>query len=517
MDTPIATLHQPIESSSSPNTEAENTDNQLSLPHNIDAEQALLGILLLNNEAYDRIADFLRIEHFYDPVHGRLYEAIGKLIVNGNLASPVTLRNYLEHDEGLKQLGGASYLGRLTTSATTISHAKQYGQTIYDLALRRMLIEIGQDLSFNAQHAEIDLPPKQQIEDTEKALYDLAENDSASAAGFMGFDNSLKGAIDTITNAKERAGQLSGLETGFHGLDHLLGGLQKSDLLILAGRPAMGKTSLATNIAFHIAQRHMNAKRVGNVTHKDDGSVIVNEGGVVGFFSLEMSAEQLASRILSEQARVESSFMRNGKLHDEDYHRLADAARDLSEMPLYIDQTGAIPVSTLAARARRLQRQHGLDVIIIDYLQLISGTNSNRGSENRVQEISYITQSLKALAKELNVPIVALSQLSRQVETRDNKRPMLADLRESGSIEQDADVVMFVYRGEYYLEKEKPDEGTDEFMKWQEKMSAIFGRAELIIGKNRHGPVSTVDLSFEKKFTRFNNLAEDTHIPERYE
>ena len=485
-----------------------------SMPHNLEAEQGLLGALLLNNDSFDRISDFLKGVHFFDPVHERIFDAVAKLISNGNLASPVTLKTYLEHDAGLSELGGGAYLARLVSNATTIANAKQYGQTIYDLAIRRELIVVGEDLVYQAQHATIDVKPEQQIEGAEQALYDLAEKGAVSK-GFFSFDTALSGAISMAEKAYAREGKLSGLSTNLKALDELTGGLQKSDLLILAGRPSMGKTALATNIAFQIAKNYWQAQRDGNVRQRDNGSVEVMDGGVVGFFSLEMSAEQLATRMLSEQSGISSSNIRKGDIHEDEYSRLVASARELNEVPFFIDHTGAIPMATLAARARRLKRQHGLGVIVVDYLQLVRASN-RKGNDGRVQEVSEITQGLKALAKELDVPVLALSQLSRQVETRDDKRPQLSDLRESGSIEQDADIVMFVYRESYYVGREKPAEGTEEFLKWEERMASVDGTAEVIIGKNRHGPIGIARLSFEDRFTRFGDLAEDDRIPERY-
>ena len=484
-----------------------------SMPHNIEAEQGLLGALLINNDSLDQVANFLKPDYFFDPVHQRIYEAISKLIGNGNLASPVTLKTYLEMDEGLVALGGVGYLARLASNATTIANAKQYGQTIYDLAIRRQLILVGQEMVADAYDGDIDQNPNMQIDKAEQSLYSIAEKGTHNA-GFMNFDHSLTGAIEMAEKAYQREGNLSGVSTGFTGMDDMLGGLQDSDLLILAGRPAMGKTALATNIAFTIAHNYMKAKQSGNVETQSDGSVKVNDGGVVGFFSLEMAAEQLATRMLAEQAGVSSSNIRKGDIHEDEYTRLVNSARNLQDAPLFIDHTGAIPIGTLAARARRLKRQHGLGLIVIDYLQLVRAGNQRDG---RVQEVSEITQGLKALAKELNVPVLALSQLSRQVESREDKRPQLSDLRESGSIEQDADIVMFVYREPYYLAREKPMEGTEEFLLWDERMQAVDGTAEVIIGKNRHGPVGTVKMVFEDRFTRFTDLIEDDRIPERFD
>ncbi|MGC6471303.1 MAG: replicative DNA helicase [Parvibaculales bacterium] len=483
------------------------------LPHNIEAEQGLLGALLVNNDVMDKVEDFLLPRHFHDPVHGRIFEAAIKFIGNGNAVSPVTLKTYFEHDEGLQQLGGTAYLSKLASNATTIINARQYGQTIYDLAVRRELINLGEEMVNTAYDAEIDESPDQQIEQAEQGLYEIAEK-GAHQSGFINFQDSVSGAVEMAERAYQREGHLSGLSSGFTGLDNVLGGLQESDLLILAGRPAMGKTSLATNIAFSVAKNHARAWSEGNVEELPDGSRKARDGAVVAFFSLEMSAEQLATRIIAEQTEISSGNIRKGDISEDEYGRLYDAARDLQSLPLYIDHTGAIPISTLSARARRLKRQHDLGLIVVDYLQLVRASASSSG-DNRVQEISMVTQGLKALAKELNVPIIALSQLSRQVESRDDKRPQLSDLRESGSIEQDADIVMFVYREEYYVLKEEPQDGTEEHMIWQEKMEKVHGIAELIIGKNRHGPVDNIKLSFDAKVTRFRDLAESSYLPER--
>ncbi len=504
MDTPITQLQPTSE-----------TADYRQMPHNIEAEQALLGALLINNDALDQIADFLKPQHFFDPVHGRLFETMDKLVARGNLASPVTLKTYMESDDGLAQLGGTAYIARLAGSATTLANAKDYGRNIYDLAMLRELILIGDNMKETAFAGDIDDKPTQQIDRAEQALYDLAEKGS-SESGFMSFQKSLTGAVDMATRAYERDGHLSGLSTGFKGLDDTLGGLQESDLIILAGRPAMGKTALATNIAFNVAHNYLRARLDGNIETDMDGKVTPKDGGVVGFFSLEMAAEQLTTRLLAERSGVSSNNIRKGDIHEEEYDRMVAAARELADAPLFIDHTGAIPMATLAARARRLKRQHGLGLIVVDYLQLVR-TSRGRSNDGRVQEVSEITQGLKALAKELNVPVLALSQLSRQVESRDDKRPLLSDLRESGSIEQDADIVMFVYREPYYLQRQKPEEGTEDFLQWQQRMTQVDGTAEVIIGKNRHGPTATAEMAFDDRFTRFSDLAASDHVPERYE
>ncbi len=478
-------------------------------PHNIEAEQALLGAILVNNDASDRVSGFLQSKHFFDPLHGRIYEAAIKLISAGKRASPITLKTFFEHEEPLSaDLTVPQYLGRLAANATTVINAEDYGRTVYDLAIRRDLIFIGEDMVNLAYDAPIDAPPSTQIEDAEQRLFELAET-GKYGSGFEAFTSALTDAIDMAANAYNRDGGLSGIATGFKDLDFRMGGLQPSDLVIIAGRPSMGKTAFATNIAFHVAQAY-------KVEHRSDGTEHTVDGAVVGFFSLEMSAEQLATRILSEQAEIPSEMIRRGKIEKEEFDKLVYASQRLENIPLYIDQTGGITVAQLAARARRLKRQKGLGLIIVDYLQLLTGS-TRRAAEGRVQEITEITTRLKALAKELNVPIIALSQLSRQVEQRDDKRPQLADLRESGSIEQDADVVMFVFRQEYYLERQKRDEKDPKFSEWQQMMDDAFGKAEIIIAKQRHGPTGTVDLQFQGEITRFCDLADDKRLPERME
>ncbi|MDZ4065252.1 MAG: replicative DNA helicase, partial [Tabrizicola sp.] len=414
------------------------------LPHNIEAEQQLLGAILVNNDVYDRISSVVKAEHFFDPVHQRIYEIAAARILKNALASPVTLKAFLEEDAGLKDLGGPAYLVRLAGAAISAYAARDYAQMIYDLAVRRELIQLGRDIAAQAAKVAVDSEPKDQIIEAEQRLYKLGEQGVAER-GFQSFLKAVTDAVNVANAAYQREGGLAGISTGLIDMDRKLGGLHPSDLLILAGRPSMGKTSLATNIAFNIAKAH---KR-GRMPDGGDGSV---EGGVVGFFSLEMSAEQLAARILSEASEVPSEQIRRGDMTEQEFRRFVEAAKALEACPLYIDDTPALPISQVAARARRLKRTHGLDVLIIDYLQLLKGTSK----ENRVQEVSEITQGLKAIAKELNIPVIALSQLSRAVESREDKRPQLSDLRESGSIEQDADVVMFVYRDEYYREREKP-------------------------------------------------------------
>ncbi len=466
-------------------------------PHNVEAEQQLLGAILTDNDLYHRVSTILRTEHFYDPCHARIFELCATRIQKNALASPVTLKTILEEDEGLRALGGPAYLVTLAASAVAGYAVRDYARTLQELAVRRQLMALGRDVTALASDMTADVPPDEQIVAAEAALYGLAE-DGRVQTGFQSFLSAVKQAVDMADAAYRREGGLAGVATGLVDLDKKLGGLHRSDLLIVAGRPSMGKTSLATNIAFNVAK----AYRAGKTHDGRDGAV---EGGVVGFYSLEMSAEQLAARVLSEASEVPSEQIRRGDMTEAEFRRFVEAAKALESCPLYIDDTPALPIAQLSARARRQKRTHGLDLLIVDYLQLVRGSGK---SDNRVNEVSEITQGLKAIAKELDIPVIALSQLSRQVESREDKRPMLSDLRESGSIEQDADVVMFVYREEYYKEREKPgDHQLDKMAEWQAAMEAVHGRAECIIGKQRHGPIGTVELSFEGRFTRFGNLA----------
>jgi len=476
-------------------------------PHNIEVEQALLGALLINNDAYYRVSDFLLPEHFFESLHRDIYKVAADMIRATKTANPVTIKTFLPANDKVGELSVAQYLARLAAEATTIINAEDYGRSIYDLATRRSLITIGEDMVNIAYDAPVDMPPYSQIEDAERRLFELAET-GKSDAGFHEFSTAMNSALDMAAAAYQREGGLSGIATGLANLDRMMGGLQPSDLIILAGRPAMGKTSLATNIATNIAQNYR-----GDV--ETDGSPKALDGGVVGFFSLEMSAEQLATRIVSEQSEVSSSKIRRGEITEAEFTKLTICSQEMQRIPLYIDETGGISIAQLAARARRLKRQKGLDVMIVDYIQLMQGSSKSQG--NRVQEVTEITTGLKALAKELNVPIVALSQLSRQVESRDDKRPQLADLRESGSIEQDADVVLFVYREEYYIHNREPKEGTEEWFKWDEQMREARGRAEVIIAKQRHGPTGTAKLAFQAEFTRFTDLIDEDRLPDRFE
>lgn len=482
-------------------------------PHNFEAEAALLGALLANNSAYDRVSDYLQPEHFADAVHGRIFAAIGRLIGAGQLANPVTLKNFFEKDAALEEVGGADYLADLAGSVITSSNAGDYGRLIYDLFLRRELIAIGDDILHDARSFDIDLQATSQIEKAEQGLFDLATSGEAER-GFQDFRVALAKAIDITESAFRREGRISGVPSGFRDLDAKLGGLHSSDLIILAARPSMGKTALATNIA-------VNAASTRTVDTDDNGNQ-VESTHPVAFFSLEMSAEQLAMRIVSEHVGVSGEKLRRGELGSAQFEALVKASRELSDLPLFVDDTPALTIPQLRTRARRLKRTRGLGLIIVDYLQLLAPTPGRR-NDNRVQEVSEITRGLKALAKELDVPVIALSQLSRAVEQREDKRPQLADLRESGSIEQDADVVMFIFREQYYLERAEPAQRDDEPMdkfndrhdRWMQRCEEVYNTGEVIIAKQRHGPIGIVRLSFDGQFTKFGDLAQEDHLPEQ--
>ncbi|MGU3574832.1 replicative DNA helicase [Brucellaceae bacterium C25G] len=478
-------------------------------PNNIEAEQALLGAILINNDAFYRVSDFLKPTHFHEALHKRIYEITSDLIRVGKMANPVTMKTFLPAEEKVGDLTVFQYVLRLAAEAVTVINAEDYGRAIYDLATRRSLINIGEEMVNVAYDAPVDMAPQSQIEDAERRLFELAETGRYDG-GFQAFKDAVTTAVDMANAAFMRDGHLSGVSTGIQSLDQKMGGLQPSDLIILAGRPGMGKTSLATNIAFNIANSYEGEQQA-------DGSIKAINGGVVGFFSLEMSAEQLATRIISEQTEVSSSKIRRGDITETDFEKLVACSQVMQKIPLYIDQTGGISIAQLAARARRLKRQRGLDVLVIDYVQLMTGS-SKASAQNRVQEITEITTGLKALGKELNVPIIALSQLSRQVESRDDKRPQLSDLRESGSIEQDADVVLFVFREEYYVKNLEPrDEFDPKYDEWKMQFEKVKGTADVIIAKQRHGPTGTVKLAFQSEFTRFADLAEGSYVPEQYE
>jgi replicative DNA helicase len=480
-------------------------------PYNTEAEQALLGAILINNTAYYRVSEFLQPEHFGNAVHGRIFAAIGKLLGRGQIANPVTLKNLFDQDGALTEIGGAQYLARLAGAAAAIINAEDYGRAVHDLYLRRELIALGEDVVNDAFRQDLDDPAREQIERVEKKLFDLATT-GETEGGFRAFGTALTSAILNAEAAFKRSGKTVGVATGFVDLDRKLGGLHPSDLVVLAGRPSMGKTALATNIAFYAARNYRPAVEREGKTAED--------GAVVGFFSLEMSAEQLATRILAEESGVSSDRIRRGDVSHEDFDKFVQASQQLAALKLFIDDTPALSVAALRTRARRLKRQQGLGLIVIDYLQLLRPSSQTRAQENRVQEISEITRGLKALAKELGVPVLALSQLSRAVEQREDKRPMLADLRESGSIEQDADVVMFIFREEYYLSREptrRPDEAeskfSDRYQEWRERLEIVHGLGEIIIAKQRHGPIGTVKLRFDAETTKFDNYMAPDHLP----
>jgi replicative DNA helicase len=477
-----------------------------SAPHNIEAEQSLLGAILVNNDAFYRVSDFLEPKHFFETVHQKIYETAASLIRMGKVATPVTLKTFFPAEIDILGMTVSQYLARLAAEATTIINAQDYGRTIYDLSLRRDLIGIGEEMVNVAYDAPVDFAPRTQIEDAERKLYELAESGRYDG-GFQRFSQALTVAVDMAAKAFQRDGKLSGIATGLRDLDIKMGGLQASDLVIVAGRPGMGKTALATNIAYNVAKAYRPDLQA-------DGSIKAANGGLVGFFSCEMSAEQLATRIIAERTGIPSSTIRRGGISEIDFEKIRDYSIELQSLPFYIDETGGLSIAQLMARARRLKRQKGLDLLVVDYIQLLHGS-SKRFSESRVQEVTEITTSLKALAKELNVPVIACSQLSRQVESRDDKRPQLSDLRESGSIEQDADVVLFVFREEYYLANKEPRAGTPEYEKWQLDMSLVHGKAEVIIGKQRHGPTGTVELQFDAAVTRFGDFSAEAQLPDR--
>ncbi|MGE5268337.1 MAG: replicative DNA helicase [Thiohalocapsa sp.] len=488
-------------------------------PANTEAEQALLGAILINNTAYSRVSEFLSPEHFANAVHGRIYAAIGKLIERGQIADLVTLRQLFDQDAALADIGGANYLKRLAEAAVTVINAEHYGRQIHDLHIRRELITIGQDVVTDAFRHDLDDPGSEQIERAEQKLFELASSGEAEG-GPREFRAALISAIHMAEAAFKRDGKTVGVATGFTDLDKKLGGLHPSDLVIVAGRPGMGKTSFATNIAFQAAAAHRAMRGPDGGSGADHAA---EDGAVVAFFSLEMSAEQLATRVLSEESGIASDRIRRGEVRREDFDKFVMASQRLSAMPLYIDDTPALSVATLRTRARRLKRQHGLGLIVVDYLQLMRPSGQGRASDGRVQEISEITRGLKAIAKELGVPVLALSQLSRAVEQREDKRPLLADLRESGSIEQDADVVMFIFREEYYRsrqptqnENESQEKYNQRIEDWRELMERITGVAEIIIAKQRHGPIGTVKLHFEPETTKFEDFIGPERLPAEY-
>ena len=454
------------------------------LPNNIEAEQSVIGSILVSNEIFDEISTIISNINFYDPMHQKIYNAIENLIYKGMLANPITLKNYFEDEKD--DLDVPEYLVKVTKFSTSIRQAIEYSKIIYDMFVRRELIKISEQTIDSAKINDLDTSGQNIIENSEKLLFDLAEKGSFSSS-LIKFDDAMKQTIEMASAAYKNEGGIVGVPTGLRDLDDKLGGLHQSDLIIIAGRPSMGKTSLATNIAFNAAK---------NI--QDNG-----KKSSVAFFSLEMSSEQLSTRIISEQARIGSNDIRRGRISDEQFDQFLETSKNIAELPLFIDETPAISIAAMSNRARRIKRLHGLDMVVVDYIQLMRGTTFNK--DGRVQEISQITQGLKAIAKELGVPVVALSQLSRQVEQRDDHKPQLADLRESGSIEQDADVVMFVYREGYYLQRKEPRQATVEHAEWQAKINEVAHLAEIIIGKQRHGPIGKVTLEFEERFTKFKD------------
>jgi len=456
-------------------------------PQNLEAEQTVLGSVLISNEIYDEIPD-INEESFFNPVNKKIYKIINDLMSKGLLANPITLKNFFSNEDELSDIGGSEYLVKLTKFSTSKLQIKYYANLLHDLKIRRSLIDISRETLDEALNKNSEINAEQIIESAEKKLFDIAERGKFNKS-YIEFKEALVETIAMASSAYKNEEGIVGVPTGLRDLDNMLGGLHKSDLVIIAGRPSMGKTALATNIAFNAAKRILGKKKKSSIT----------------FFSLEMSSEQLSTRILSEQSRITSSNIRRGKINQDEFEKFIETSKNLENLPLFIDDTPAITISTLSNRARRIKRLHGLDLIIVDYIQLMK--SGNYRNEGRVQEVAEITQGLKAIAKELNVPVLALSQLSRAVEQRDDKKPQLSDLRESGSIEQDADVVGFVFREEYYLEKLEPRAGTAEHVEWQEKMSLIHGQAELIIGKQRHGPTGIVRLEFESAFTKFKDTA----------
>jgi replicative DNA helicase len=466
-------------------------------PFSLESEQAVLGAVLFDNEIYYRLASFLKTEHFFDPVHQLIFSTCGTLINNGRLASPVTIDASLAASAGFAEAGGRRYLEQLAANVPSTAGAPDYARVVFDMSVRRGLIGVGSALIERARDATLEDEPSVQLAEAEQALYKLAET-GKYGGGFKSFRTAIADAIEIADAAVKRGGGIAGVSTGLRDLDHTLGGLHASDLIIIAGRPSMGKSSLATNIAVNAAKAYRSERQA-------DGSTKAVDGAVVGLFSLEMSADQLATRIIAETSGIPSNEIRRGEVDHEQFDRIYHAARALEALPLYIDDTGGLSIAQLMARARRLKRQHGLGLLIVDYLQLLSGSGARR-NDGRVQEITEISMGLKALAKELAVPVIALAQLSRQVEQRDDKRPQLADLRESGSIEQDADVVMFIYREDYYLRRTEPRPDSPEFGEWQAKCDAAHGIAEIIIGKQRHGPIGKVELAFEEKLTKFSDL-----------
>lgn len=480
------------------------------LPQNLEAEQALLGAILVNNKAFEKVSEYLKPYHFADSIHAKIFEVMSNLIQRGHIADVITLKNYFEQEGTLNEVGGHKYLLKLADSASPLTNVEYYGQFIYDKYLRRELIATGYDIVNAAMTEDIDSDANDQIEQAEKKLFELS-NQGDINGGFVSFGEALASSLNLIEQAYQKEGKLSGLPTGLDALDAKTGGLNNSDLIIIAGRPAMGKTALATNIAFNVAEYMSRAK---DLDEKSKG---------VAFFSLEMSADQLASRILSTVTQTSSHKMRTGELEESEFIRVAAGVRELEKIPLYIDDSPGVNINTIRTRARRLKRNKGLGLIVIDYIQLINGSGSKRTEGNRVQELSEISRGLKILAKELNLPVIALSQLNRGVEQRDDKRPVMSDLRESGSIEQDADIVMFVFRENYYIKNEEPKQHAGEtpehfqnrIEEWENRLRKTENLGEVIIGKQRHGPTGTVQLFWNGEFAQFGNLVREENLPDQ--
>ncbi len=477
-----------------------------SLPQNVEAEAALLGALMIDNRIVEDVQLKLQPHHFYEPLHGRIYEAILRMTDANRIANPVTLRPLFDSDESIKEVGGPAYLAQLTGSGAAVIGARDFAQQIYDLALLRALVGVGRDLVEGALDTSEDVAPLAQIERAETELYKVAEEGGAEGRA-KSFSDATKEALEMAERALNSGGHLSGFTTGLESLNSKIGGLHKSDLIIVAGRPGMGKSSLATNIGFACAQRLLRDREDGVEQAKSAGTP-------VALFSLEMSADQLATRILAEQSGISSENLRMGRISQQEFRQLARAAAELQSLPLYIDDTPGLTIAALRTRARRLKRQKGIGMVIIDYLQLLQGSGRGSAGDNRVQEISEISRGLKQLAKELDVPVMALSQLSRAVEQREDKRPQLSDLRESGSIEQDADIVMFIYREDYYLAAKQPADDHPDFAAWQEEMARNYGRAEIIVAKQRHGSTGKVRVKFDSRITKFSDAVDEGYLPE---
>jgi replicative DNA helicase len=475
------------------------------LPQNIEAEAALLGALMIDNRLVEDVQLKLQAHHFFEPLHGRIYESILRMTDGNRVANPVTLRPLFENDDSIKDVGGPAYLAQLTGSGAAVIGARDFAQQIYDLALLRALIGVGRDLVEGALDTSEDVAPLAQIERAETELYKVAEEGGAEGRA-KSFSDATKEAISMAERALNSGGHLSGFTTGLESLNAKIGGLHKSDLIIVAGRPGMGKSALGTNIAFAAAQRFLKDLEAGIEPDK-------SAGAPVALFSLEMSADQLATRILAEASGISSENLRMGKISQQEFRSLARAARELETLPFYIDDTPGLTIAALRTRARRLKRQKGIGVVVVDYLQLLQGTGRG-GNDNRVQEISEISRGLKQLAKELDVPVIGLSQLSRQVEQREDKRPQLSDLRESGSIEQDADIVLFIYREDYYLAAKQPADDHPDVGAWREEMERAYGKAEVIVAKQRHGSTGKIRLKFDSRITKFSDPADDNYLPE---